>query len=123
MTLFQICNLAAQTDSNLCRFYSGLYWSCGDLNARLKGPAGYEKVKSNAAKRGMKQPAEAIADKLDRARFQAILREKKEERLHMPSSSGVEEEEGEEEMLKDQVGQLMSGMNRLLTNGETIVYE
>ena len=123
MILFQICIFAAQTDLNLYRFYSGLYWSCGDLNARLKGPAGYEKVKSNAAKRGIKKPAEAIADKLDRAKFQAVLREKKEERLHMPPSSGVEEEEGEDELLNDQVGQLMSGMNHLLTNGEDIVYE
>ena len=113
--------LACITDLTRHRFHSGLRWSCGNLNARLKGPAGYEEAKSNATKRGLKEPSKAVAAKLSHAMFQVILREKTEERLHL-SPSAAHDDDGEE-VINGQVGQLMSDMSRLLTEGENIVYE
>jgi hypothetical protein len=109
-------------DLIICRFYSGLHWSCGDLNARLKGNEGYKKMKSNASKKGLTEPDTALASELDRAKLQLILRAKRQERLHLLPLDGAADDEEEEDLVDDPVGQLVPGLHRLLP-GDEIVYE
>lgn len=52
------------------------------MNARLKGPDAYAKMQSNAAKKGLVPPAEALARELDALKVRVIMHERAQDRLH-----------------------------------------
>lgn len=86
-------------------FLNGLQWSCGELNAHLKGPDGYNKMKAAALKRGMKDPAAVIAKELDRIKLDIVMYEERERREHLRLSDAITnggqgntDEEGEDEI-------------------------
>jgi hypothetical protein len=63
-------------------FYSGLQWSCGAWNARLKGPEEYARMQGHALKKGLVAPAEAITRELDALKLRAIVHKRIQDRLH-----------------------------------------
>lgn len=93
------------------------------MNARLKGPDAYQKMQSNAAKKGLTEPDQALASELDRLKLQLIMHAKRQERLHLlPHNGSADDGEEEEDMVDDPVDQLVPGLHRLLP-GDEIVYE
>jgi hypothetical protein len=48
----------------------------------LKGPEAYAKMQSNASKRGLVAPAEAITRELDALKLRVIMHERRQDRLH-----------------------------------------
>jgi hypothetical protein len=63
-------------------FLSGLQWSCGDLNVRMKGPEVYAKMQNNAAKRGQTSPIELLSRELDGIKLMVATHETEQDLLH-----------------------------------------
>jgi hypothetical protein len=85
----------------------------------LKGPEAYAKTQSNASKRGLVAPAEAITRELDALKLRVIMHERRQDRLHA-APIAIEGGEIVEEVAGDEGGTGDDGEEEIVYDEEEV---